>query len=282
MIAFSEKDHKYVHVETNTKLYGWTSLIKNYTDDFNSDLQKIASSYSMFLGKEYSKVKFGRMKDSNLEDLVEFLGKEYPGLPQNYIDELSFEWAYSAILGSEFHSLLEKRSYDRGWEINPFTDKQYKTIKVEKQYDNQSILPNLYDLEDGYYPELLVWDYSMGEENTPVTMIDKCFIETIDGVRYVDLDDYKTNGSIWNGKNKKMKGVLSDFYDNTEEKYKLQVCFGAKLMETFGYTPRYCGFTHHKNYDENKGKMYLAKYDQELMNRFQEDWKKLFSKNLPS
>lgn len=280
MIVFEEKEHKYRHLESGNKLNGWTSLIKNYTEPFNADLQKIASAYSMYLGQEYNKLKFGRFKESNLEEFVEFLLDSYKGLPENYIDEITFEWEYSAILGSQFHSKMENLSYSNGFEINPFTDEKFKTIKIEKEYDNQSYFDNLFDLDDGYYAELLVWDNTMGQENTPVTMIDKCFIKTVKGKRLVWVDDIKTNKSIWSSKDKKMKGVLSSFYDNVEEKYKLQACFGAKLMSTFGFEPVNCGFTHYKNYDENKKKLYLAKYDPGLMNEFQEDWKKLYSNSL--
>jgi len=278
MIIFSEKEHTYVHKESGNKLNGWTSLIKNYTEPFDSETQKITSAYSMYIGQEYVKLKFGRYKDYSLKDFVDFLNENYPGLPKNFVNEISYEWEYAAILGSEFHNKLEEDSYKLGYEVNPFTDKKYKTIVYKKDYDNQSLLPNLFDLEDGYYPELLVWDFSMGEERTPVTMIDKCFIETIDGVRYIDVDDIKTNKSIWSGKDKFMKGPLSSLYDNTEDKYKLQACFGAKLMETFGYVPRYCGFTHFKEYNKNKNKLYIAKYNKELMENFQKDWKRLYSK----
>lgn len=278
MIVFSEKEHTYVHKESGNKLSGWTSLIKNYTEAFDSETQKIASAYSMYIGQDYVKLKFGRYKEYSLKDFVDFLNEDYPGLPKNFVNEISYEWEYAAILGSEFHNKLEEDSYKLGYEVNPFTDKKYKTIVYKKDYDNQSLLPNLYDLEDGYYSELLVWDYSMGEEITPVTMIDKCFIETIDGVRYIDVDDIKTNKSIWSGKDKFMKGPLSSLYDNTEDKYKLQACFGAKLMETFGYVPRYCGFTHFKEYNKNKNKLYIAKYNKELMDNFQKDWKSLYSK----
>lgn len=276
MIIFNEEQHVYTHLESGNTLNGWTSLIKNYTEPFNTDLQKVASAYAMFLGKEYNSIKFFKKKNAKLDELVEYLEKNYPGLPHNYIDELTFEWNYSNILGSNFHRKLEEMSYSRGYEINPFTDRKHNTITLKKEYDNQSAMPNLFFLEDGYYPELLVWDYSMGESNTPVTMIDKCFIETIDGIRYVDVDDIKTNKAIYSDKGKMMKGVLSSIPDNVEEKYKMQACFGAKLLSTFGFTPRYCGFTHFKEYNESKAKLYLAKYDEDLMDKFQEDWKRIY------
>jgi hypothetical protein len=274
MISFNEKSHKYVHEETGNVLHGWTSLIKNYTDVFDSDLQKIASAYSMYLGsKEYVALKFGRFKNEPIEEFIKFLQKNFGPVPESYIKEIDFEWSYAAILGSNFHLKLEAESYERGFEINPFTGESYTTIASEKKFDNQSLLDDLYKLEDGYYPELLVWDNTMGQGHTPVTMIDKCFIKTENNIRYVDVDDIKSNKSIWNGKDKKMRGVLSSLYDNTEEKYKLQACFGAKLMSTFGFKPRYCGFTHYKNYDKTKSKLYLAKYDEKLMDNFQNDWK---------
>jgi len=237
------------------------------------DTQLVLSAYSMFLGKEYTNLKFGKFKNSKLEVFLDFLQTEFPDLPQNFIKELQYEWGYSAIRGSEFHSFLENKTIEQGFDINPFTDEKYLTINIAKDYDNQSLKENLFDLEDGYYPELLVWDNSMGESCSPVTMIDRCYIKTIDGIRFVDVGDHKTNKSIWNSKDKKMTGVLSDFYDNTEEKYKLQVCFGAKLLSTFGFTPRYCGFSHYKDYNEKNVKLYMAKYDAELMLKFQKDWR---------
>ncbi|MBP9510396.1 MAG: hypothetical protein KBE73_04585 [Fusobacteriaceae bacterium] len=273
MIVFNESSHSYTHLESGNNLNGWTTLIKKYTQPFDMDTQLVLSAYSMFLGKEYTNLKFGKFKNSKPEVFLDFLQTEFPDLPQNFIKELQYEWGYSAIRGSEFHSFLENKTIEQGFDINPFTDEKYLTINIAKDYDNQSLKENLFDLEDGYYPELLVWDYSMGESCSPVTMIDRCYIKTINNVRFVDVGDYKTNKSIWNGKDRKMSGVLSNFYDNTEDKYKLQVCFGAKLLSTFGFTPRFCGFSHYKNYNEKNVKLYLAKYDAELMDAFQKDWR---------
>ena len=274
MIIFSEKEHTYKHLESGNVLKGWTSLIKRYTEPFNMEKQLICSAYSNYLGPKYRGIKFGTMNGVSVSDLADYLLSAYPEMPMHYIDEVKYEWEYAAILGSETHSIAEMESYERGYEINPFTDEEYPVIKMDKQYDNQLLMDDLSNLTNGYYPELLVYDYSMGQDHTPVTMIDKCFVK--DGVVYVD--DIKTNGSIWAGKDKMMKGVLSSLYDNTEDKYKLQACFGAKLMSTFGFKVGGCGFTHVKEYNLNKTKFYLAKYDEDLMNKFQEDWKRIYDK----
>ena len=214
------------------------------------------------------------MANASVKELAEYLLANYPEMPKHYIDEVRYEWDYAAILGSETHLEAENASYARGYEINPFTDEEFPVIKMDKKYDNQLLMDDLSNLPNGYYPELLVYDFSMGQSHTPVTMIDKAFLK--DGV--VFCDDWKTNGSIWSGKDKKMSGVLSEIFDNTEEKYKLQACFGAKLLTTFGFKVGGCGFTHVKEYNLQKTKMYLAKYDEALMDKFQEDWKRIYDK----
>lgn len=274
MIIFSEKEHKYKHIESGNVLKGWTSLIKNYTEPFDLEKQAICSAYSNYLGSTYRVVKFGRMANASVAELSEYLLSTYPEMPTHYIDEVKYEWEYAAILGSETHLEAEMASYARGYEINPFTDEEFQVIKMDKQYDNQLLMDDLSNLPNGYYPELLVYDYSMGQDHTPVTMIDKCFVKN--GIVWVD--DIKTNKNIWTGKDRYMTGVLSSLYDNMEEKYKLQACFGAKLMSTFGFKVGGVGFTHVKEYNLNKTKFYLAKYDEDLMNKFQEDWKKIYDK----
>jgi hypothetical protein len=49
-------------------------------------------------------------------------------------------------------------------------------------------------------------------------------------------------------------------------------------MTTFGFKVGGVGFTHVKEYNLNKTKFYLAKYDSDLMDKFQEDWKKIYDK----
>lgn len=281
MIIFSEHDHKYTHLETGNNLNGWTSLIKRFTSPFDMENQAVCSAYKLWLGGEkYNQAilsRFKRLFSLDPYEVSSYLRSSIVGLPTHLVDELLYEWDYAGILGSDFHKKLEDASYKRGYEVNPFTEELYPTIRLHKEYDNQSAHDHLLNLEDGYYPELLVFDYSMKQSKTVVTMIDKCFIKTNEhGTRWADIDDIKTNKKRpYVSKDKKMAAPLSDLYDNTVEKYKLQVCFGAKLMGTHGFIPRYCAFTHFLDYDENKAKIYMAKYDEELMNNFQKAWKKI-------
>jgi hypothetical protein len=284
MIIFSEEDHKYKHLESGNLLFGWTSFIKRFSKPFDSENQSKCSAYKLYLGsEEYNKLvksQFGKLYNLDTEEVAKFLSNKIDFDIEAIRNEILYEWEYSKILGSKFHKEQEDLSYSRGFEINPFTGENVKTIFIEKKYDNQSLCDNLYDLEDGYYPELLVWDYSLDQSQTIVTQIDKCFIKTENGARYVDVDDFKTNSKRpYESKDSYLKYPLDSVFDNTAEKYKLQVMFGAKLMSTFGFVPRFCAFTHYLNYDINKSMMYNAKYNSELMDKLQLEWTNILNTN---
>jgi hypothetical protein len=280
MIIFSESAHSYLHLETGNKLYGWTSFIKKFTKSFDEENQLICSAYKILLGQEdYNKLvksEFGRLYSLNTKEVAEYLTSSVEKDVSGIVDEIKYEWEYSKILGSKFHKKLEDRSYELGFEISPFTGKKYNTVVVDKEYDNQSICDNLFDLEDGYYPELLVWDNTVGQGVSPVTQIDCCFIETdTKGNRYVDVNDIKTNSRRpMPFKGEFMMDPLGAYNDDTVNKYKLQVMFGGKLMSTFGFIPRHMAFTHYLEYDDTKSKIYPAKYDSEVMDKLQIEWSK--------
>lgn len=282
MIIFSEDNHKYIHKGSGNKLTGWTTLIKNYSVPFDTETQLVCSAYKIFLGdkvyNECVKGRFGRLFNLEVSEVKDFLISSFPADISSIVDELRYEWDYSAINGSKFHKEQENAAFSNGYEINPFTNEKFETIFIEKEYDNQSLSEDLFELSDGYYPELLVWDSTMPQSNTVVTQIDKCFIKTENGKRLCWVDDIKTNKKRpFEGKDKFMSEPLSSMYDNSAEKYKLQVCFGAKLLNTFGFEPAGAMFTHYLNYNINKPKQYVAKYDHELMENFQKSWKLLYN-----
>jgi len=280
MIIFSEKDHKYIHVESGKELKGWTSLIKNFSKDFNREAQLECSAYKLLLGnEEYNRLIQGRFNKLFCLDptiVSPYLRSCVIGDIYHLKNELSYEWDYSGILGSKFHREQELLSYERGWEINPFDGEKYNVIQIQKEYDNQSAADCLYELQDGYYPELLVWDYTMDQSETPVTMIDKPFLKTDQetGIRYAFVSDIKTNKARpYTSACDKMLPPFDSINDNTLEKYKLQVQFGGKLLETHGFTVKKCGVEHYLNYDLKKVKMYPAEYNKELMDLLQIEYK---------
>ena len=197
MIIFSEKDHKYTHVESGKHLQGWTSLMKNYAKEFHMEAQLECSAYRLLLGnEEYNSLlrkRFKRLFCLDPTQVSPYLRSCVLDDIAHLKNELSYEWDYSKILGSEFHKKMELLSYERGWEINPFDDMMYDVVFLIKKHDNESAAACLYDLKDGYYPELLVWDYTMDQSETPVTQIDRCWIFTDPetGIRYASVSDWK-------------------------------------------------------------------------------------------
>ena len=286
VIIFTEAGHKYTHFESGNNLKGWTSLISKFTKPFNREAQLTCSAYKLLLGdiiyNNAVQSEFRRLYDLDVEKVKDFL--EYNFGEKDAIEtirqDIAYEWDYVAINGTKCHRELEKASFERGWEINPFTGEKYDTVHMEKQYDNQSLADNLFDIKDGYYPELLVWDNTMDQSQTVVTQIDKCFIQTIKKKRYVDIGDYKFNRKRPDtGKKYFMKAPLDMYNDNKAEKYKMQARFGAFLLSTFGFIPRNCSFTHYLHSDLNKGKDYIADYDHEIMLEFQKEWIKITADN---
>src|SRR5690606_14825577 len=113
---------------------------------------------------------------------------------QNILDAWDLKRDNSCEFGTEFHLEQEEESYITGICLNPFDNKHYKTFHKESPIDcsNATICQNLYDLEDGYYPELLIHH----PDEILCGQSDKVFIETVGNIRYVDIDDYKTNEKI--------------------------------------------------------------------------------------
>jgi hypothetical protein len=103
---------------------------------------------------------------------------------------------------------------------------------------------DLYQLPDGVYPELLIWNnYLMISGQSDVVVI-----ETIDGVRYVDIIDYKTNKEIKDYNyiskrgekviNSMMKAPLQNYCDCNYWHYQFQLNIYGWLLAQFGFVFR--------------------------------------------
>lgn len=155
----------------------------------------------------------------------------------------------SSFFGTKFHDKMEAKIYDDGFLLNPFTGDEYPVEKQEKEYDNESLTLNLYDLKDGAYPELLVFDPFISVSG----QADMVFIETIGDKRFIDINDWKTN------EKKPQKSspdrCLQPFEYLQASKhmnYSFQINIYAKLLEMHGFTIRNLAYTWIKDYDESQ------------------------------
>lgn len=167
----------------------------------------------------------------------------------------------SIVKGNTYHLAREHESYKRGYEVNPYDGLPYQTAKKKRKlqgYDNYSLKENLYELPDGFYPELLVsileYRTEKGEIINPMLcgQSDKVFIGTDELGRYIDIDDYKSNEKVsdWAGKDEdtgrinKMLPPISHIPASKWHGYELQMSAYAFMLEQVGYRVRNVGFTH--------------------------------------
>jgi len=265
-ILFNGKHHTYT---TGKKIqYSSVSgLIGKFKQPYNGDYWSKYKAYEALLStnklRELRKLSGFELQDSALFTFLD-----------NYVDPKDVakqvklilkDWKHekdkSIIKGNNYHDFKEKQAIEMGYVINPFTnlkvDTMHSTI-VEYKNNIEYRKPNfecLRDLPDGYHPELILWnnDYKLAGQ------ADRVFTETIDGIRYASIDDFKTSKVIkkTNGhwaynketgkkffKGSYMLEPLGHLQDCNLNHYRLQICTYAWLLEQEGYRIRYLAFTH--------------------------------------
>jgi len=246
-LLFEEGPHKYTK---NKKEYiSVTTLIGKYKQKFRRNHWANWKTYCNLLGykKVYSIIKKNdKEKASTLKLLEDFVHPDdFKAEKKKVLDSWEHERDKSIKRGNKYHNSKEQKSIADGFEINPFTEKETTTMVREKSSEKgvvTALKEDLWQLEDGYYPELLMGHDGIGLAGTA----DKVFIETVKGIRYVDIDDYKTNKVI-NEKSKykrKMKGPVKHMDDCNYNHYRLQISLYAWILEEHGYTIRNTSFTH--------------------------------------
>jgi ATP-dependent exoDNAse (exonuclease V) beta subunit len=250
-MIFSAKDHSYI--KDDKKYTSVSTLIGKYKKPYNGEYWSTYKAYEAVLGKDAFK-KLRKDGGFKLEDpaFFDYLKPLTDSLlvEQAKLDILK-QWEHekdkSIVKGNNYHSFKEKQSIELGYCTNPYLNKDFKTIEstlVEKKGSNEirkPIVTNLYDLEDGFHPEAIVWN----DDVMLSGQIDKLYIETIKDKRFIDIDDYKTNKKIattnFFGK---MLPPLDHLDCCNYHHYRLQISTYAWLLEQAGFIPRYIGFTH--------------------------------------
>lgn len=163
--------------------------------------------------------------------------------------------------GHRFHKEKEEGVGVQAYDIRFGRQYRVRNQALELHTDDLSLLP------DGVYLELTLWHHGYRLAG----QADKVYIETINGVRYVDIDDYKTNEQIElvsfqfrNGSFKMMKGPVSHLMDCNYFHYELQQSVYAFMLEGYGFVPRSLRLLHHGHTGDGgreiKGKPYDLNY----------------------
>lgn len=199
---------------------------------------------------------FGEEKYTSFSSLIKLVEpeKDWDDIANRYVkkhstkkepltaEQVKKKWAEEGRVAREkgtlFHSLKEeedKSSKDKPVFFTEF-DGDIKPIK------------NLEELEDGIHPELCLYN----NEFQACGMTDRAIIETIDVVRYVDLEDFKTSKTIvlesfYDSRNQKyatLNAPLNHIMDCNFMKYSLQLSMYAFFLEKYGFTPRNLTINH--------------------------------------
>jgi len=219
--------------------------------------------------KEYGKI---HMPDPNLifpDMLNHVVPEDFFRVRKQLKDEWDYNGAISRWRGTKFHKEREESAKKDGFIINPFTGKKFDLITVEKEYDNEAICENLFDLEPGVYTELLVFDMEL----MICGQIDECFIEKKGKKKLISINDHKTNDEM-PSKSDREYGFypFNELQASDYTKYGCQLSLYAFILERAGFTIQNIGFTHYLQYDIQKKTLVEIDY----FNTFKDKIEKLF------
>lgn len=286
-IRFEEKDHKYLYGDIY--LRSVTSILSELSPEFNANYISKGSAYKKILGEEeYKRLRkevFGFNFKPDQELFFPLFDPLCGGEDKVKLIQQDFlqEWEDSGTRGTAFHKERELESIARGYEYNPWAEKDFPVITFEKNFDNEVYSMDLFEMPDGYYTELLVYDKTLPIENTICGTIDRLWIETIDGVRYTSTGDFKTNSNApKNDKFSRMSPPLDHLWANKITNYSLQASWYQMMLESHGFTPKDASFTWYKDYNVNESKEYpvvIMRKEVELIRQY---IKNLYKQNINS
>lgn len=250
MVTFRESDHSYfcdgVRYESVSSVF---STAKPFIDwDYNAGRSFFKTNYPELYDKVKKSLSFDHPELVNkLKKLSKISEEEFKEGVKQLRDSWKENSTEATERGTMFHLKKETEDYKRGWAINPMTGEKVKTMNFEKQYDNQSLADNLYDLPDGYYPELLLFNHDLKIAG----QADKVFIQTKGGRRRIDIDDWKTDTNIFIRPDfrhplkgyERLNHPLSHLYNTNHNIYMMKIGIYAWMLEQFGFEVGSLNFT---------------------------------------
>lgn len=173
------------------------------------------------------------------EQAVEYT-KKAGRTPEYWMEQWEEKRDIALSRGHRIHNLREM--IVRNQSMSVALGQPFRVQNVNLYYNE-----SLSQLPDGIYPEQMVWHHGWGIAGR----IDKLIIQTIDGIRYSHVQDYKTNKFIatrsWmqaNGNRVTMLTPLNHIEDCAMSHYQLQLSEYQFMLKSHGFTPGRCWITH--------------------------------------
>lgn len=253
-LVFTELGHKYFRVNSPEKLWkSVTTVVKDYSEPFKREEWLVYKAFEKVIGNdEFKAIKAEVNSLYNGFNFYEVIDRCYRLIDVDAFlsakKEIEQEWCdegvKSAAKGTAGHLELELASFSRGTELNLLNDITYQVPKRPTfEYDNEQISENLIDLEDGYYPELMVW-YEIDENRRTCGQADGIFIRTVGSRRLVTVRDYKfVKGAKMNTQNYcsvarqgvMMKPPIAHIPCSKIHGYQLQLSIYGNMLERAGF-----------------------------------------------
>jgi hypothetical protein len=208
-----------------------------------------------FINKKGNKQAIGSPKREFFHDCAARMSPDLIALVKQEKADLAWQWemknAIACHRGTKFHLKMELKDLAEGdGVLNPFTGKKQKIAARPntKWSDNATIGDRLEDLEDGYYPELIIFYYE-GEIGV-CGQVDRAWIWTDkDDVRWYYSDDWKTNYEKRNQASRDtFKEPLTHLPTTKDNTYSLQASIYGYMMELAGYKVAGTQITYIKDY----------------------------------
>lgn len=164
--------------------------------------------------------------------------EKYGQTPEYWIKQWAKVSKDACNYGTAVHNVKERLEY----ELSP------NTIDT-----SQVRMLNYHALSDGIYPELKLWhhDWKIAGRS------DKCIVETVNGKRFMHIEDYKTNKELKqqsyqykDGTFKMMKPPIAHIQDCNMQHYTLQLSLYQYMAEYLGFIPGYRKIIHIPNVGE--------------------------------
>lgn len=240
-IIFNDSRHSYTDLQGNPYI-SVSSFFKKFKEPFEAKKIATRSVLKELFPKEYKDLSKKLKWDS--DELLEELKKliDSTELDQK-VNTLTKSWSKkgddSRERGTRVHKKLETNLLSKGYTYGIFDGSYYDIVNPKKEYDNESLCDNLFDLPDGYYPELLIF-------NTRLKLAgqsDGVYIKTLNDERIAYINDYKTDQSInfkpdfFNPKSgyKKFLGEIRNYNDCNMNEYSFKMSTYGYMLEEFGF-----------------------------------------------
>lgn len=225
-IAFVEETHRYYDVTNPEAVFtSVTTMIHNYTQPFDGDFWASYKALEKILPfEEWSKIKSAMLNTHKIPNSISVDEKLFQKEKQQILDTWEKEKNEACERGTKIHADLENSFYEKKTNIQLSKYEVGGKFECKKGYDKL-------DLENGLYPEYLIYNKKLGLAGQIDLLIKK-------GNNIVILD-WKSNKEIktksfFNQKTKssvKMKYPLNNLDDVNYWHYTMQLSTYAWMLQ---------------------------------------------------